>query len=154
MKSKNDIRLLEGNTELLNEVKPLWEKLNSYHSEKSIHFKDKYLSFNFEQRALGLCEKAKDGKLMVYLAFDYDKLIGYCISTIDNKNLGEIESLYVEDEYRGCNIGDYFMKKSLQWMENYEVKEKRIGVAGGNEDVFSFYKKYGFYPKTTILAQK
>ncbi len=46
------------------------------------------------------------------------------------------------------------MKKSLKWMENYGVKDKRIGVGEGNEDVFSFYKRYGFYPKATILAQK
>jgi ribosomal protein S18 acetylase RimI-like enzyme len=30
---------------------------------------------------------------------------------------------------------------------------KIIGVAEGNEQVFDFYKKYGFYERTTILEQ-
>lgn len=62
--------------------------------------------------------------------------------------------MYVDEKYRGSNIGDYFMKKSLLWMEQHGVKDIRIGVAAGNEMAFSFYARYGFYPKTTILAQK
>lgn len=153
MQEVNEIRFVEGEEDLLNEIKTLWEKLNSYHKSKSIHFKNRFLNLYFEKRAIGLYERAKEGKLIVLLAYDNQKLIGYCISTIDKSNIGEVDSLYVEAEYRGDNVGDYFMKKSINWMDQYEVKDKIIGVAAGNEMAFSFYARYGFYPKATILSQ-
>ena len=38
-------------------------------------------------------------------------------------------------------------------MEELKVKEKKIGVAAGNEGAFAFYERYGFYLKSTTLSQ-
>jgi hypothetical protein len=45
------------------------------------------------------------------------------------------------------------MRRALGWMETQAVKSKRLTVAEGNEKVFTFYKQYGFYPRTTTLMQ-
>jgi ribosomal protein S18 acetylase RimI-like enzyme len=78
---------------------------------------------------------------------------GYCISTISGDRQGEIESIYIEPDYRGSGIGDSLMKRALRWMDECSVTKKVLGVGAGNEEVFEFYRRYNFYPRTTILEQ-
>ncbi|SHH60132.1 Acetyltransferase (GNAT) family protein [Caloranaerobacter azorensis DSM 13643] len=96
-----------------------------------------------------------EGFMKVEIARDVEKNvnIGYCISTINDRNIGEIESLYIEPDYRKLGIGNEFMRNALDWMDLNNVKSICIGVSVGNEEVLSFYKKYGFFPKTIILEQ-
>ena len=82
-----------------------------------------------------------------------DKLIGYCVSTVNQDKQGEIESIYIEKDYRRRGIGGNFMKKALAWMDGLSVTKRVIGVAAGNEEAFPFYARYGFYPRVTILKQ-
>ena len=46
------------------------------------------------------------------------------------------------------------MTDSLEWINSYEAEDIMIGVAGGNEDAFGFYEKFGFYPRVTKLGRK
>ncbi|MCE7697491.1 MAG: GNAT family N-acetyltransferase [Methanobacterium paludis] len=46
------------------------------------------------------------------------------------------------------------MQRALSWMNENELKTRRILVANGNEESIAFYKKYGFYPRATVLEQK
>ncbi|KYH34956.1 putative acetyltransferase [Clostridium tepidiprofundi DSM 19306] len=156
-----NIELVYGGIELLDYVKPLWEKLNKHHIENSIHFSDRFKKFTFDFRRGLLEEKALRGKIKVILAKDNenDIYIGYCISsivksTVDENMYGEIESIFVENNYRKYGIGDMLMKRTLDWMDENNVATKHIIVAAGNEQVISFYERYGFYVKTLKLEQK
>ncbi len=82
-----------------------------------------------------------------------DLYIGYCISTVNKELIGEIDSLFVEKEYRKYGLGDQLMNRALDWLNNNKVKTKIIGVAEGNENVLEFYKRYGFYKRRVILEQ-
>jgi diamine N-acetyltransferase len=135
-------------------VLPLWLKLRAHHQERSPYFKDDISLMTWEIRKTVLLEKAKTGAVRVELARDKDTLVGYCVSSIDANRQGEIESIYIEKEYRKSGIGDRFMKGGLKWMDDHRVERKTIGVAVGNEQAFGFYEKYGFYPRVTILRQK
>lgn len=110
----------------------------------------------FAGRKKALLEKAESGKLRVDLVKlkDTDRYIGYCISSNDQKHIGEIESIFVEDDFRNQGIGDNLMQKALAWMEKEQVKSKIVGVVYGNERAFPFYARYGFFPSATILRQK
>jgi diamine N-acetyltransferase len=108
----------------------------------------------WETRKAVLLEKAKTGVVRVELARDKDTLVGYCVSSIDANRQGEIESIYIENEFRKIGIGDHFMKPALKWMDDHGSERKIIGVAVGNEQAFGFYEKYGFYPRVTVLRQK
>lgn len=151
---KKSIEYIIGSKELLNFVDPLWEKLNSHHLEKSINFKEKFKKFNFKMRK-EVIDKKEESTFFIILAKDndLDKYIGYCMASVSQNNTGEIESIYVEPEYRGLQIGDTFMRKSLEWIKNNGGNKINIGVAAGNENAFNFYAKFGFYPKVTILEQ-
>ena len=109
----------------------------------------------FDLRKKGLLEKSKEGAIRIDLASDADtgELVGYCISTISRDRQGEIESIYIEPDYRESGIGDNLMKRTLRWMDECSVTKKVLGVGVGNEDVIAFYSRYSFYPRTTVLEQ-
>lgn len=150
----NRFEFVTGSVELLDYVQPLWEKLNKHHESKSIYFKDKFKNLNFDVRK-GKFVNDNNLEVKVDLIKDLETnaYIGYCISTVNKELIGEIESLFVEKEYRKYGLGDQLMNRAIEWLDNAEVKTKIIGVAEGNEDVLDFYKRYGFYKRRVILEQ-
>ena len=136
-------------------IEPLWIKLNGLHKSLYPHPTDHFHRMTFERRKKDLLKKSAGGALRIDLARDTEtkELNGYCVTTVNAEKQGEIESIYIEPDYRRSDIGDAFMKKALKWLEEQAVTRKIVGVAAGNEDVFEFYGRYGFYPRVTILEQ-
>ena len=153
-KENGKIIYSQSGSEGLDAVAGLWLKLRQHHKERSPYFKEDMDSMKWEERKQGLLDKSGDRTMLVETARDGDKLVGYCVSSISGKKEGEIESIYVEKEYRKQHIGGHFMKSALAWMDKYCISRRIIGVAAGNEEVFGFYRKFGFYPRVTVLRQK
>jgi ribosomal protein S18 acetylase RimI-like enzyme len=150
----NTIDFITGGTELFDIIQPLWVNLNKHHEVNSRYFPDKFKNLTFDMRKKKLMNDANT-KLRIDLVKDVENqaFVGYCISSITIDSLGEIDSLYIEPEYRKFGIGDKLMSRSLEWLDSKNVRMKIIAVAEGNEQVFDFYKKYGFYERRTILEQ-
>lgn len=147
-----NIEFITGGVELLKYVKPLWDELKCYHKEVSHKFSKHLELLRFEDRK----EKfIKSNKIKIDLIKDENnnQYIGYCVTSINKENTGEIESLYISEEYRKYGLGDKLMKRSLNWLDNNKVVTKTIVVAEGNEEVLGFYEKYGFYKKRIVLEQ-
>ena len=149
------VEYIEGNEQLLDEVRILWEELIQDHRVKSKHFISGYKNRNFDDRKAGLVEKTKTAVLRIDLVKDSDtgRAVGYCICSVSHEKIGEVDSIYILPEYRTLGIGDFLMSRALNWMDSHYTEKKVISIAGGNEQVFSFYGRYGFYPKTIILEQ-
>ena len=145
---------ITGSVELVDFIKPLWEKLNEYHEVKSNYFSDKYKNNTFKKRKSKFISN-NNLKVRIDLIKDIEKnlYIGYCISTIDVELTGEIDSLFIEEEYRKDGLGDKLMKEAIKWLDLNKVKTKVIAVAEGNEEVLEFYKRYGFYKRRIVLEQ-
>ena len=45
------------------------------------------------------------------------------------------------------------MNESIAWLNSKDVNKKILYVANGNENVFDFYGKCGFYPKMILLEE-
>lgn len=150
-----EIMYIEGNEELLDLVEPLWEKLNRHHRKLSKHFAERYLKFTFELRKADLLSKVETGEIHICIAKDTvsGELIGYCISTVDKHKVGEIDSILVDTNYRGRGIGDTLIRKTLDWMDNMSVIKKKVDIAVGNEQAFTFYGRFGFFPSYITLQQ-
>ncbi|MDQ2088013.1 GNAT family N-acetyltransferase [Herbivorax sp. ANBcel31] len=148
-----NISYLEGDSRLLEEVRALWVKKRKYHEDVSTYFSDKFRNMTFDGRKDEMFEKLE---IRVVIAKDVkkDKYVGYCISTIDNKKLGEVESIFVEEEYRRNKIAENLMELSLNWMDEKGVEKKRLNVAVGNEEVMNLYKRFNFQPFLVVLEQK
>ncbi|OGO00484.1 MAG: hypothetical protein A2Y58_00220, partial [Chloroflexi bacterium RBG_13_51_52] len=95
-------------------VGPLWQKLIKHHRVRSRHFQEHFDRMTWEIRKKELLEKSLNGMMLVDLAKDSKtgEIIGYCVSTINEKEHGEIESIFIEDSYRRAGIGDNFIKRA------------------------------------------
>ncbi len=111
-----------------------------------------YNNKTFNDRKKELLEKAEDGILKIFIAIDMDteKIIGYCVCSIRN-NIGEIDSIFVEEIYRKHKIGDEFMKKSDNFFSDNSVSKQILSVCTGNENVMRFYNKHHYYQKYIII---
>lgn len=134
----------------INEIEPLWTELNSLHYEKSKHFKDHYASFQFAKRIETLL--AKD-HLAIFVAKEGENLWGYCIATSD-KEVGEVDSLYIKPVYRGESLGAHLMETAVSWLNSLNCSHINVSVADGNEDVIPFYEKFGFKKRFQVLQIK
>ena len=151
-----EIEYLEKNQNDLDIIRPLWEKLNAHHITVSKYFKDSRAATTFDMRRKQLMEKSYQGALRIDLARDVvtKEFIGYCVTSVNQEKQGEIESIYVEKDYRLLGIGDSLMTRALGWLETVTVKKTILGVAEGNEGVFAFYQRHNFYPRVTVLLHK
>ncbi len=130
-------------------LRPLWEKLNAHHLSRSSHFRAHYESFTFEKRIKKFL--LDDIDVRIDIARTGVAIVGYCISTIDRRGHGEIDSLYIEEAFRRSGTGDGLLRRALGWLKGEGAEEITIVVAAGNEEAFSFYRRHGFYPAYTTL---
>lgn len=153
MVNKHEITYIEGDEELLDQIKPLWEALNRHHLGLSMNFKQYYLDMTFPKRKTDLLKKAALGKIRISIAIDEanGQNVGYCISGINNERMGEIKSIFVSETYRRNGIGGVLMQTALDWLEKQGAIEKIVEVAAGNEKAWGFYAHYGFLPRKTML---
>ncbi|MBN1534850.1 MAG: GNAT family N-acetyltransferase [Spirochaetes bacterium] len=138
--------------ERIETIRPLWEKLNELHLRDSTYFKDHFGTFTFQRR----CEKfaaMDEGDVMIEVVEEDGKAVGYCISTMEQEK-GEIDSLYVEEDYRRHGYGGRLVERSLRWLREKGCARIVVSVAEGHESVFGFYRAFGFYPRVTVLQLK
>ena len=149
------ISYIELDNEHIDSIRSLWEKLRDHHKELSPYFPERYVELTFQERKEDLLEKSEKGILRIDAAYDEaaEQYIGYCISSISDEKIGEVDSIYLDKKYRSSGIGDALMKRSLDWMDQNGVETKRIMVAAGNENTLEFYSRYKFFPKHIILEQ-
>ena len=128
------------------------EELNELHLEDSIHFKDHFKKFTFEERCKALVS-LENNNIKIDVLFDEEKPVGYCISTVKGYR-GEIESLFIEKQYRKLGYGDDLVKQGIAWLEANNCERIEVSVTAGHESVFGFYEKFGFNPRMTSLRLK
>ena len=129
---ETNIHYVFGKEDLLDCVKPLWQELNKLHLDQSPCFKDFYASNTFETRKAALLSTARKGQLSIILACDAATVVGYCIAST-------------------VGIAGHLMDKALSWLKERKPKNMVVKVSAGNEKVFGFYARYGFYPCLTEL---
>ena len=152
--SKEDIKYISGGIELLDEIQPLWEKLNQHHEKISPHFSHEFRDYGFSARKARLLQKYADGHLRIDIAQSQEYKVGYIISAMMGAGVGEIESIFVENDFRGQAIGDELMRRALDWLDEQDVHTKVIDVAVGNERAYTFYARFGFFPRVMALKQR
>ena len=156
MPEKSHIDYTEADRQELEIIRDLWQELITHHEALApVYFAGRFARMTFDQRKKELLEKSENGALRIDLARDKDtgEIIGYCVGSISERGQGEIESIYVVQDYRGLGIEDTLMRRALNWMDERSVTKRVLGVGAGNEEVFAYYQRYGFYPRVTILEQ-
>lgn len=149
------IEYVEKGKQDLDSIALLWEKLREHQRILSPHFSEHYAKRTWKRRRAELLQKSESGGLHVDVAIDSDtrEIIGYCVSTMSSDRQGQLESIYIESNYRQFGIGDQLMRRALSWMNKMHAKTKTLTVGVGNEEVLTFYSRYGFYPKHITVEQ-
>jgi len=145
--------IVEGGTELLDDIKPLWEELNRHHANISSHFSDYFKNFTFENRKASIEAKAHRGTVRIFFAKVDGLIAGQCVVSLMPELLGEIDSIFVAEEFRDQKIGDSLMQVALNWLDSSGAKSKTVVVVHGNESANTFYARYGFMPRSNRLSQ-
>ena len=154
MSKKLEFKIISCND--LDIIKPLWTNLKNHHADISSHFQETYQAADFENRKEELLKKSSPNNMRVEVVSDCDKncFVGYCISSISDEGKGEIDSIYLEKEYRKLGLGKEMVKRAMEWMESQDTDELKIVVAVGNEDLLPFYSSFNFFPRHLILEKK
>ena len=147
------IMIVEKNIKDIDLIKPLWEQLNELHYEKSVNFKKRFADYKFEKRIEGIIKKAERGIIKLDILFDDEKnkYVGYCLSSIEDFQ-GEIESIFLEKEYRKYGQGGKLMESALEWFKDKNISDIKINVVYNNSDALPFYERYGFRIGNYILS--
>src|SRR5687767_4472746 len=74
----DEVSLLSGGTELLDDIEPLWLMLRRHHAEMAPMWRQGLISSQFSDRKAGLLEKSAGGALLVVLAVRSGEPCGYC----------------------------------------------------------------------------
>jgi len=146
-----DCVITTGGRELLSEIVPLWNELKKHHVEVAGVFSPVFAMGNWESRKADLERKAFDDKLKVDLVTQGNELIGYAVSTITEKGIGEIDSLCVKEQCRGQGIGKQLIQRALDWMKFEGAKSYTLQVVHGNDQAMSLYQSLGFSPIMHIM---
>ncbi len=148
------IAIIEKNINDIELIKPLWEQLNALHCEKSVNFKKRFETYEFEKRMEGIIQKAERGIIKLDILFDDEKnkYAGYCLSSIEDCK-GEIESIFIEKEYRKSGQGGKLMESALRWFNDKNIYDIKINVVYNNSDALPFYERYGFKISNYILSR-
>ena len=98
-----------GGIEAVDQIRPLWEKLRLHHLPLAPEFAGELRKFDFESRKQELLAKAANGKLRIEFVQREagTSLIAYCLCTVTAKGRGEVDSMFVEQEFRdflGCGF--------------------------------------------------
>jgi ribosomal protein S18 acetylase RimI-like enzyme len=154
--SMNEFEYISGGPELLANIAPLWAKLNQLYSNLSPHFCEVFQRRVFRDRKKELIAKSQTGSLRVDIARSNNgvDIVGYRVSTVNSEGEGEIDSIFVEEQYRCQGVAQQLMKSALAWMNSLGVTKKHVLVAFRNDKALYFYEKFGFYPANFELIQK
>jgi GNAT superfamily N-acetyltransferase len=152
----SDLDVLSGGTELIESIGDMWRKLTLHAAHRSEHFSRYFAERTFEQRREELLAKSRSGQLRIIIARDARSGadLGYCISSVDARGEGEIESLFVDEISRGRGVGDTLIRTTIAWMEEVGAKSIVVFTVHGSEEVLPFYARYGFRPKMLMLERK
>lgn len=85
-----------------------------------------------------------DTKKKITIAMDsQENIIGYCLSILKN-NIGEIATLYVEEDYRSNGIGKILLGEHLKWIGCNHCHDIFVDVLVENGKGIKFYQEMGF----------
>lgn len=133
----------------------LWKKIRRHHRDHSTHFKKQIDEMTWEERKRELLEISAKGGLLVELVKETTKgvIVGYCLTSLDKEKHGEIESIYLEPDYRGQGIGMKLIEGALAWLDSRGALQIQLSIGAGNEEVIGFYRLFGFEIRATIMER-
>ena len=94
---------------------------------------------------------------LILFAETEEKIIGYIYGFIQEngdttkEKVGQIDALYIEEEYRNMKIGDKLITEFIEWAKEQNVKIIEISVFDTNIKARNLYTKKNFKSVKTTM---
>ncbi len=145
MKPKVDIRPAEkSDFEKIQELNQLL-----FHHDYQF---DKTLNLDWSKSEEGINYykgKLKSDDSCVLIAFVDDKAVGYLmgglaetVSYKKDKSIGELENMFVLEEYRNLEIGSQLVNIFIEWCRLKKINRIRTVASAANKKAINFYRKW------------
>lgn len=95
-----------------------------------------------------------EGKNVIFVAEENDKIIGLCWCTIVDRGIdrqGEIAEFYVEREYRSKGIGRELIEAAKRFFVSEKTEVVFVWTHHGNEASIRLYRSVGFKEVTQLV---
>lgn len=138
----------------LERIEPMWEQLINYLKDKSNKHKIEFQDKTFKNRIQPYLDKVNTGLSRLVCATHEGVDIAYCLSSITSKGIGEVDSIYINPDYRGNGIGEYLMRDAFHFFERNKTIQDIVMVSEGNENVMRFYESMGYELRYYTLRRK
>jgi ribosomal protein S18 acetylase RimI-like enzyme len=99
----------------------------------------------------------KDESTVVFLAESDGKVAGYLAgrhlkgAPLLKSDTAELESIFVNEEFRGSGIGTSLVDSFLLWAKERGAGRAKVVAYFGNESARRFYERHGFASKSVTL---
>ena len=118
-----------------------------------------------EVPAVGEGRAGDEAKGFAELRAGGGRIVGYCVSSISGGadsagahtagpdyagRVGEIDSLFVLDEFRGRGIGTELVRRALVWLREREPGQIIVVALAENVAATEFYKRFGLMPRAVV----
>ncbi|MBU1091567.1 GNAT family N-acetyltransferase [Patescibacteria group bacterium] len=117
-------------------------------------------NYSMAQRGDEFFRNRIEGDGFAYVATDNEKIIGYFVGGINDvedyrnpSKIGEGETTFIEENYRGDGIGTKFIRMFEEWCKEKGIKRLRIVASSRNEKAIKLYKREGFEEYDTVLEK-
>ncbi|MDD1724596.1 MAG: GNAT family N-acetyltransferase [Methanospirillum sp.] len=139
----------------LDDIRDIWTLLRDHIAACSEHFSGRIKEREFEERKQDILRRNAGRVIRTFIASrrDSSEDVGYCICSAARRSYGEIESIFVREEYRNQGIGTDLMNHAISWITEMDITDLHVHVTVGNETTLPFYKKFGLYPRQYLLSK-
>ncbi len=92
----------------------------------------------------------KNNSTTIFIAIEKSKIVGFITLSLLEKNAnikskrGEINDLFILEDYRKKGIGKMLIKKAISFFKSQKVKLILLNVDSNNFSALKFYEKIGF----------
>lgn len=69
-----------------------------------------------------MTQKIKEGKSKIYILRDNNEVVGFTQCTLENKDFGIIEYLFVSPHCRNNGYGKMLMERAIEYFNNKNIK--------------------------------
>lgn len=111
-----------------------------------------------EEAANWYRKRINQGNGFAVVAQEDQTVIGYAIGATGSAEefrttdtLAELETMYLQPEYRGQGIGTRLLEEFKDWADNQDADRLRVEASAQNKGAIRFYRDNGFEDYTITL---
>ena len=129
----------------------LWEELNDYNNGLHQKYFGHELGERGEHKRQEFRSKAGEGLIKFDIVKIGDKIVGYCISSLNTLLSGEIKSIYILPKFRNRGIGTALVNEHITWLKENRSQSVFLYVHPCNTDAIRFYWKFNFFSNSPLM---